>query len=272
MKVLKGILVSLVIVFVIIMGVGAYLFGLNQNITAMPEQPVTEVPDDHSQSSGDKEKLVPVIVGREQVAPEEYLRDMEQALDLIREATGLITNEAYMTMTPLPGDLGGTDTNAQSATPQAQPSMDGMGKIHQGIYKMAQGITILDINMKGMGQEIKTAREDNVSFYEIPGQTKYKLYAPYNPYGNYYNPGYPPTPYPDQQVSPGGYSDPNQQAGHPPTTQPTQGLTSLFSVNTLVYAIYVVLILSVIAGVVGVLGFLGSFLRRPTRGSDANVG
>lgn len=273
MKILKGILTVLVVLFIIILGVGGYLIGYNQNVgNSAPQHPDTEAPPAHSQPVQEKERLVPVIVGREQVAPEQYLRDMEQALDLIREATNLITNEPYMTMVPLPGDPDG----AGSGTPpqmQISGSMEGMGKIHQGIYKIAQGITIMDMNMKGMGQEIKTARENNISYYEIPGQQNYKLYLPYNPYNPYYyGGGYAPAPQPGQQGDPGSHVGTGQPAGHGTPAQPYQGLTSLFSVNTLVYIIYGVLFLSVIGGIVGVLGFLASLFKAPTQGRDTYAG
>lgn len=265
MKFLKGVLVTLVILFVLILGVGAYLFGYNQSRNSAAQgHPPTEEPPGHSEPA--KEKLIPVIVGREQISPEEYLRDMQEALQLVREATGLITSEAYMATPPFPG----TDTQGSPA----QPGIEGMSKVHQGIYKMAQGITVLDIKMKDMGEEIKRAREDKISYYEIPGQTRDKLYVPYNPY-NPYNPYYggtwnAPNAY-GQQPGPGSNAHTSPAQGHT-ASQFGQGLTSIFSANSLVYVLYAILILSVIAGVVGVAGFLGSLLKPPSQRHDPYAG
>lgn len=296
MNVLKGILGFLVVVLVVILGVGGYYVGFNHegHGAAVPavqqEQPGTDVTDPHK----NQEKIteVPVVVEK-QIPPEEYLAKMEESLKLIKEATSLIANDAYManmpahTGTNLEGNSQATSTPQGTQAPQNLPSGDGMDKIHQGIYKMAQGITIMEQNIEGMNREVNRAKSKDMSFYEIPAQVpQYRPYNPYyfsypnaqyNPYGQpnqqYMMPNSPymmPNPYYPNPGYQGATADPNNHGTS------THGASSgnLFSAETFIYVIYIVLIGSIIVGIFGMIGFIKSLLKLGSskQGSDTLAG
>lgn len=319
MKGLKGILIFLVIVLVVILGVGGYMVGFNhtghqttatsqkgENTKANNSLSTNDMPNMNSDTQsasveqgvyGNQNQQIPmgpVVVAEAQVPPEEYLKKMQEAMGMIKDATGLMANTPYVNENTDPG------TNQQMNSPSTGVEMD---KIHQGIYKMAQGTTLMDQAMTGMQEEVDKAQEKGMSLYQIPSWNQ--QYYSYNPSMNapYLNGGYPVTPYinpyfsqlypnanQQNQTSNQQNQNPNQQNQNP--NQPNQngtannshgqsdqassdsqasginqmnhgasGMGFNFNFQSVTYLIYGILVLSLFGIVVAIIGFITNLFK-----------
>lgn len=269
MKALKGILVVLVIVLVVILGVGGALIGFNHDGMDMEKQIATQ--DDSKQTEANQnnskkqekattnqQEQPKIVVVREQVPPTEYIKKIQQAQGMIKEATGLMASDPQ---TP----------------PQNQTqNMGGMEKIHRGIYKMAQGLTLMDQAVEGMDNEVKNAQANDINYFQVPSTPQVPQYYGTYPYGYWVYPNqsqYPNQSSPGQQAPqhqqfPQSQQPPqDQQSLQDPQANPTTmnhntpSIGNLFSASNITLVIYGFLFLSIIGAFIAVLGFIRSLFK-----------
>lgn len=336
MSSLKSILVILVIILIAIVAIGVGYFGINplnhqstsyqgmtdqqnysQNLPGQQKQPVTDQqgiqPDsgnkaqvNSDQQSGQNppasQNTVPNtgIVGplivlpaqnpEQKADPKRYINSIQEASKLIKEATGLLIGQPQ-SITGLPGDLPQQGTAANNGN---------MENIHQGLYKMGQGTTLMDIAMDGLSKEIdKTAQGGSnqnpaptlIPQYQLPNQIpqymgpslspQYYYPVPYGPYQQT-SPitQYPNNALPGQQPMPqqgNSNQQSNQQSQNNSMTQHNMGLPSqntpglapgnIINVPTITLVIYGILFLSIIGVFASIIGFIGN-LFKPSGNQD----
>jgi hypothetical protein len=302
MKALKGILVGLIVLLVVILVAGGAMVGFNHsghqsddNNMVMNDSTKdnaskesteqntvkehTMQPDDNKDKANDKQteskdasnedNKQPVVLVQEQVSPEEYLKKMQSAMDLVKQGTGLMANAPYMANSGNPGDLKGPSNN------QADHNSVDMSKIHEGIYKIAQGNTLMDQSLQAMDLEIKKAKANNMSFYQIQPQIpQYYL----TPYGYLQPQGYNPYMQNIQPQYNQGQQN-NQSQNSPSNTQNAQGssnhvmsggfsIANIFSVKNITLVIYGLLLLSLMGMFIAIFGFVNSFFKKTTSGEQ----
>lgn len=292
MKSLKGILIFLVITLVIIIAVGGSMVGFNPSGHQMtttsqkadsakssqnsPSSTESTGKSDQNQNnssfstmgqSGSVEHGVygnqnlqmpmgPVVVAQAQVPPKEYLKEMQEAMGMIKDATGLMANAPYMNENTTPG------TNQQMNSASTGVEMD---KIHQGIYKMAQATTLMDQAMISMQKEVDKAQEKGLNGG-----------YPVNPYINpYFNQVYPNTNQQNQNTNQSnqsgttnnsqGQSDQtsmnSQDTGMSQMNHSASGMGFNFNLQSFTYLIYGILVLSLFGIVVAITGFIANLFK-----------
>lgn len=293
MKALKGILIGLIILLVVIVVAGGTLVGFNHsghNMTAgndtMNMGSSSDQNSDKNSTGSDNmssmngqdkttdkaqnntQQQTKVVVTKEQVPPSEYLAKMKEAQALIKEGTGLMASDPTM---------GGgnqttsTDTKNQNNSNQQTHTNSGMEDIHKGIYKMAQGITLMDQAVEGMDKEIKTAQENNINLYQIPSGTPSPQYYGTYPYGYWVYPNQPQNSNQVPQANQNQMTDPNAsntQMNMNSSDSSTQmnhnsmsSTSSFLSMNNIIYVVYGFLFLSIIGAFVAVMGFIKSLFK-----------
>lgn len=280
MKTLKGILIAMVITLVVILGAGGALIGFNHTGHESEQEKVTQgdgsnsnethqmtKEENNSQEKGQQSedrnsKSKQVVVASEQVSPEEYLKRIKEAQALIDEANELITSEAYA--------VAGSESTKTKDSTQQNSNMQGMDKIHQGVYKLAQGKTLMNQALEGMEKEIKKSREANQSFYQIPPSTSNNYY--YVPNNGWAYPNQNQMMQPNQDSYP--TTDPNilnnmngQNGSNTNSHTSAAGdhntgmLMNLFSSQNITLIVYGFLFLSVIGIFVAIAGYLNSLFK-----------
>ncbi|AVX31940.1 hypothetical protein CTH_2401 [Carboxydocella thermautotrophica] len=280
MRVLKWILGSLIVVLVVIVAVGGALVGFNhgnsnghnaaqqQNQDQMQEQIPKEKPKDASEQT-------PKIIVKEIAAPEDTLKKMEEANSIIKQGAELILGGQMYDSQPQAGDLPGEKNGGQT---KKSDGVD-MEKIHTGIYKMAQGLTLLDIAQKAMAQDINQTRQAGVNYYLVQPQQPQSYYYPVYPYPVQPYQNYVPYQYPGTQPNIQPNTQPNTQSnnqmasGHQNAshTGGLGGLANLLNVNSVVYVIYGILFLSLFGIFASLVGFINSLLKPQAQAGKSDV-
>lgn len=203
------------------------------------------------------------------IDPDPYYDRLNKAREAIEDANKMITVDPF----------------ANTGNPDTANGAD-MSKFHQGIYKMSQGMAIMEDTLDTLNKDIK----GDAQFGPNPNQPAYPGYYPYQgyyqpntPYG--YNPQYPYNQVPggayQQQQSPqSDQSQPNnqtntgqannQQLQQTPGNQPMNhgadtanplGNVSLKKLFT--YIAYGILAASIIGVFVAILGMVNSMFKKP---------
>lgn len=293
MKALKVILIALVVILVVIVGAGATLVGFNHNghqmdmsnnkqtnnndksntsdqkssnqeqqtMTNNSNQDNTNQDNTNNQTKDEKETTstkdskTSVVVAQEQVPPEEYLKQMQQAMDLIKQGTGLMANAPYMSSAKsIPGDLKSQGTNSN-----ATDNNGDMSKMHEGIYKMAQGNTLMDQAIQNMKQEVKRASDNNISYYQV--QPTNPQYFNNNPYLNFPNNNQSLNSHQGMQPQQSNNSNDNMNMNMNMGSH--NSLLNMINVQNITYIIYGFLFLSIIGVFFAIFGFINN-LFKPT--------
>jgi hypothetical protein len=202
------------------------------------------------------------------IDPDPYYDRLNKAQEVIEEANKMITVDTF-------ADTGSKDPAGSGAD---------MSKLHQGIYKMSQGMTVMQETLNNLNKDIK----GDAQFGPNPNQPAYSGYYPYQgyyqpntPYG--YNPQYPYNqvpgiPYQQQpqpgQSQPGNQTDTgqpnNQQLQQTPGNQPmnhgTNTASPLGNVSLkklITYIAYGILAASITGVFVAILGMVNSMFKKP---------
>lgn len=233
----------------------------------------TQTPNQQPQTSG-QQPPAPVANGQQPapipypaappvrlVDPDPYYDRLNKAQEVIEDANKMITVDPFANS--------GKDPAANGAD---------MSKLHQGIYKMSQGMTIMEETLDTLNQDIK----GTAKFGSNPGQQAYQGYNPYQgynqqnlPYGYnqqypYNQPGYsnqqqPNQTQPNQNLN---QTDPNaalhQASGGQSHGTGAAGILGNVSAKKLLTTVaYGILIASIVGVFVAILGMVNSMFRKP---------
>ncbi|MDA8235389.1 MAG: hypothetical protein M0Z31_11405 [Clostridia bacterium] len=190
------------------------------------------------------------------IDPEPYYDRINKAREIIEDANQMISVDPFANSSKDPVNSG-TD----------------MSKIHQGIYKMSQGMTLMEETLDNLNKEIKGEAkfEPNPNQQVLPGYNPYQGYNQQNlPYS--YNPQYPGISNPQQQPAPNqsnSQTNPQPQGNQPMThgTGTNTGTANPFSnlslQKTLTNVAYGILVASILGVLVAILGMVSSMFRKP---------
>ncbi|MFZ5640091.1 MAG: hypothetical protein ACOY4Q_05330 [Bacillota bacterium] len=235
----------------------------SQNTGAQGQQPQTNGQQPVQAPPG----LYPAAPPVRTIDPDPYYDRLNKAREAIEDANKMITVDPF----------------ANTGNPDTANSGADMSKFHQGIYKMSQGMSIMEDTLDTLNKDIR----GDARFAPNPNQPAYPGYYPYQGYyqpnASYgYNPQYPYNQVPGspyQQPQP-GQSQPNNQTdtGQPnnqqlqqtPGNQPMNhgadtanplGNVSLKKLFT--YIAYGILAASIIGVFVAILGMVNSMFKKP---------
>lgn len=300
MKFLKGILIAMVILLVVIVAAGGALVGFKpmdhsematsdkktetQNNDKAKDQNTTDDSNtstnqgNKDQNSDNKDSKAQVVLAEQQIAPEEYLDQMEEAMKLIKEGNELIAGVPYKANSSTQK----TQSNSSNIT---QNNAD-MGRVYEGIYKLARGTTLMDLAIEDMTKAVKKAKANNINFYELQPQSPQVYYNnPYitipNQFGQFYqtpNNAYPNVNNQQSNSSNNVNNNQDQSTGNQATTNDPNSnqvmqdqnnnnstmnhtMGSSFNLNTFTYAAYGILILSVFGIFLAIYGFINSLFK-----------
>lgn len=250
----------------------------SQNPGAQGQQPQT--PGSTGQQPGQAPPvLYPAAPPIRTIDPDPYYDRLNKAREVIEDANKMITVDPF-------ADTGSKDPANSSAD---------MSKLHQGIYKMSQGMAIMEETLDTLNKDIK----GDAQFGPGPNQSSYPGYYPYQgsyqPNATYgYNPQYPynqvpgspnqqqPQPQPGQSQpnNQTNFSQPNNQTdtsqpnnqqiqqtpgnqlmNHSTDTANPLGNVSLKKLFT--YIAYGILAASIIGVFVAILGMVNSMFKKP---------
>lgn len=166
MDILKRVLTVMVVILILVAGAGLYYSTRHTDHSVLPgnQQPNAQVPNN---TAAPKQK-VNVILEPDLV---NYIDEINKGISLINEANGLITADPFFADPPkVPaGKLETTPLDKQLPEKRDSPMLllpDGtyqiiagsgsdMRDIHRGIYKLGQGMTVLNSVLDRMNQDIK---------------------------------------------------------------------------------------------------------------------
>lgn len=166
MDVLKRVLVVMVVLLIVVVGAGLYYSTRHTDHGAMPgmEEPNPQVPNNNTVPPKVNVILEPDL--------QNYINEINKGISLINEANGLITADPFFADPPkVPiGKLETTPLDRQLPEKRDNPILilpDGtyqiitnsgsdMREIHRGIYKLGQGMTVLNSVLDRMNADIKT--------------------------------------------------------------------------------------------------------------------
>lgn len=273
-KILKFLVTLLVLIVVVGGGALYYTQGNFWEHGAGGNHQETPKEDTHQGDSGEQagDKVTPRTPTPEEMASihvaflNQYISDLQRSIALINEANGLITSDPFFANPPKVDSLSPNTTPFDSLdpadiTPDPTPrdtsvpgtlvmpeyyffhAQKNMQNVHRGIYKMAQGMTIMNQTIDRMNQDINLLRKD-------PTYLPPTAYQPMLPFSNFFmNP----------MLSQAGY----QQAMIPHASQVhgTAGHSGFFTAENIMLIIYIFLVLGLIFGMISVLSYFFRLLR-----------
>ncbi len=212
MNFLRKLLAVLLFILVLVIGTVVYITGGNpfshlgmstqQNTQSVqPSTGQNKAIDNRMQIPGNQmpqgQKSVNVVLQPDLKA---YIDEINMGISLINEANGLITADSFFTDPPKValGKVGTAPTDKLVPKERTLPVVvlpDGtyqivgygqgdMEQAHRGIYKLGQGMTVLNTVLERMNQDIK-----NNNFPPSSSNSRYPMGMQYDAYGNWYYPG-----------------------------------------------------------------------------------
>lgn len=259
----------------------------NSGTTAQQSQPDAAGQQQQIPGLGGQQQQTPGAAGQQPVPypaapqvrvinPDPYYDRLNKAQEIISDANKMITVDPF----------------ADSGKDPANNSTD-MSKLHQGIYKMSEGMTIMQDTLDTLNKDIKGAAGFSPNpyqqgypyqgYYQQPQQYGYNQQS--QPYG--YNSQYPYNQVPgtnyqqppnqtqpnnqtnaNQSGSQQNYQVPgNQAAAHSAT--PTNLLGNFSLQKTVTYVAYGILAASIAGVFIAILGMVNSMFKKPNSSSQS---
>lgn len=259
MDMLKRTLAVLVVILIVLAGAGFYLTNTmkhgNINMGTQNQQPNVTTP------GTTKQPTVNVIL---QPDLKNYIDEINKGINLINEANSLITSDSFFADPPkvITGKIDTSDTTPfDKQLPKDRPIVvmpDGtyqivdnsgsdMREVHRGIYKLGQGMTVLNSVLDRMNTDIKNnnfpIKNNNYAGMQNMTGT--------DTTGNNILPG-----------TNGGMSN-----------MPGMGTTTInsgfsFGAGTITRILYILVIAFMLLAIISVIGFVSSLLRPKKTGPE----
>lgn len=271
MEILRKILVFLlsILFIVLIVGGGALYFkqggliGHNMNPGNQTDMEQDKSNQEPKQNLPDKQ--TPRVPTPQEIAQIEaaflnqYIEDINRAIGMVNQANGLITSDPFFANPPVVDQDSLKDTpfdnQGLAPSPDTKKSVivlpegyvpyfqDNMKNVHRGIYRLAQGMTLMNQILDRMNQDVSILRK-NPSY--LPPQS-------------YQYPGY----YPSAQVLP-----PQIIPGTNVPTDHGAMTTNTFNGQTFTNGLYLFLILMFLVAFIAIGGFVMSLFRKKPQNQE----
>ncbi len=266
MDVLRKLLGVLVVILLVVLGAGFYLtkqmsYGPGQMNMQNPPSPqlpkADQIPRDKIPDRG-KQKVNIVL----EPDLRNYIDDINKGIGLINEANGLITSDPFFSDPPKVVKGKGETTPFDKLIPKDRDKPvlvlpDGtyqvieysglnLRDVHRGIYKLGQGMTVLNNVLDRMNEDIKI---NNFPFRtNIPGANNYSPNATPDQNWNYY------------RTNP--YDSSSNMANMPGMNAPQQTMTQgIFRSGIFTNFLYLVIIAFVLLLIYAIYGFVTSLFK-----------
>lgn len=266
----KVLILLLSILFVILVVGGGALYFKQGGLTGHDMDPgnQTDMDNDKDNQAPDQNipgKQSPRVPTPQEIAQIEaaflnqYIEDINRAIGLVNQANGLITSDPFFANPPVVDQDSLKDTPFDNQGPAPAPDtkksviilpegyvpyyQENMKNVHRGIYRLAQGMTLMNQILDRMNQDVSILRKN----------------PNYLPPQGYQNPGY----YPGAQVLP-----PQVIPGTNIPSDHGAMNTNIFNGQTITNGLYLFLILMFLVAFVAIGGFVMSLFRKKPQNQD----
>lgn len=260
---MKKLLYFLILVLIVVVGVGITLTGNMQHdgnqhagfsLASLFGQHNMENAQDNMDMSKKTDEKTTIVLEPDL---RRYIDDVNRGIHLINEANGLITADPFFANPPrVNEEVYGTPFDVASNNqvmlyPNGTYRVVGenrvdMTNIHRGIYKLGQGMTLLNSALDRMNTDI---RNNNFPLWTPQPNITYPNYNLNQSMTN-------------TQTSTGGHSMANMSGMADATGAITHNM-SAFNTGTISYILTFAVVGFLIVAVVSLLGFISSIFRKP---------
>lgn len=276
MEVLRKILVFLLsVLFLVLVVGGGFLYYQQGSFQGHNMQPETQNNQNNQEPNNNKPNNQPPRVPTPQEIAQvhaaflnQYIDEINRAIGMVNQANSLITSDPFFANPPVIDQDSLKDTPFDTQGPLPAPDkksivvlpegylpyyQENMKNVHRGIYRLAQGMTLLNQILDNMNQDVSILRKN-------PNYLPPVNVIPQSPQGYVYPyPGYYPGV---QPIMPNVM--PNNQGTNMPTDHGAM-TNNLFNGQTLTNGLYLFLILMFLMAFIAIGGFVLSLFRKSTQ-------